>query len=139
MEQHLNITDKKKLEQRQIENNCLTIILKTERYIQYMLDLILKLPRTEKLSIWTVYKTSMYQIMEEVIYVSKVPMEERYTHVIKIDVLVQLQRIYLRLMKNNKWIDERKFNIAIEQLGEIGRINGGLIKFYGKNFKKTIW
>ena len=39
MEQHLNITDKKKLEQRQIENNCLTIIPKTERYIQYMLDL----------------------------------------------------------------------------------------------------
>lgn len=138
MEQHLNITDKKKLEQRQIENNCLTIIPKTERYIQYMLDLILKLPRTEKFSIGTEYKTSMYQIMEEVIYVSKVPMEERYTHVIKIDVLVQLQRIYLRLMKNNKWIDERKFNIAIEQLGEIGRINGGLIKFYGKNYKKSI-
>ena len=138
MEQHLNITDKKKLEQRQIENNCLTIIPKTERYIQYMLDLILKLPRTEKFSIGTEYKTSMYQIMEEVIYVGKVPMEERYTHVIKIDVLVQLQRIYLRLMKNNKWIDERKFNIAIEQLGEIGRINGGLIKFYGKNYKKPI-
>ena len=91
-----------------------------------MLDLILKLPRTEKFSIGTEYKTSMYQIMEEVIYVSKVPMEERYTHVIKIDVLVQLQRIYLRLMK------------AIEQLGEIGRINGGLIKFYGKNYKKPI-
>ena len=77
-------------------------------------------------------------MMEEVIYVSKLPLEERYTHVIKIDVLVQLQRIYLRLMKNNKWIDERKFKIAIEQLGEIGKINGGLIKFYGKNYKKPI-
>ena len=87
-----------------------------------MLDLILKLPRTEKFNIGTEYKTSMYQMMEEVIYVSKLPLEERYTHVIKIDVLVQLQRIYLRLMKNNKWIDERKFKIAIEQLGEIGKI-----------------
>ena len=138
MEQYLNIQDKKKQEQRIIENNCLTIIPKTERYIQYMLDLILKLSRTEKFNIRTEYKTSMYQMMEEVIYVSKLPLEERYTHVIKIDVLVQLQRIYLRLMKNNKWIDERKFNIAIEQLGEIGRINGGLIKFYGKNYKKPI-
>ena len=136
MEQHLNITDKKKLEQRQIENNCLTIIPKTERYIQYMLDLILKLPRTEKFSIGTECKTSMYQIMEEVIYVSKVPMEERYTHVIKIDVLVQLQRIYLRLMKNNKWIDERKFKIAIEQIYEIGKILGGLFKYYAKNNTK---
>lgn len=122
MEQYLNIQDKKKQEQRIIENNCLTIIPKTERYIQYMLDLILKLSRTEKFNIRTEYKTSMYQMMEEVIYVSKLPLEERYTHVIKIDVLVQLQRIYLRLMKNNKWIDERKFKIAIEQLGEIEKI-----------------
>ena len=120
------------------KENKLQLIPKTEKYIEYILQIIIKLPRTEKFSIGTEYKTSMYQIMEEVIYVSKVPMEERYTHVIKIDVLVQLQRIYLRLMKNNKWIDERKFNIAIEQLGEIGRINGGLIKFYGKNYKKPI-
>ena len=138
MEQYLNIQDKKKQEQRIIENNCLTIIPKTERYIQYMLDLILKLPRTEKFNIGTEYKTSMYQMMEEVIYVSKLPLEERYTHVIKIDVLVQLQRIYLRLMKNNKWIDEIKFKISKEQLCEIGKINGGLIKFYGKNYKKPI-
>ena len=121
-----------------MKENKLQLIPKTEKYIQYMIELIIKIPRTEKYSIGTEYKTSMYQIMEEVIYVSKVPMEERYTHVIKIDVLVQLQRIYLRLMKNNKWIDERKFKIAIEQLGEIGKINGGLIKFYGKNYKKPI-
>ena len=72
MEQHLNITDKKKLEQRQIENNCLTIIPKTERYIQYMLDLILKLPRTEKFSIGTEYKKSMYEMIENILIVSKI-------------------------------------------------------------------
>lgn len=138
MEQYLNIQDKNKLEQRQMENNCLSIIPKTERYIQYMLDLILKLPRTEKFNIGTEYKKSMYQLMEEIIYLSKVPMESRFQYTIKIDALVQIQRIYLRLMKTNKWIDEKKFKIALELLSEIGKINGGLIKFYGKNYKKPI-
>ena len=39
-------------------------------------------------------------------------------------------------MKNNKWIDERKFKIAIEQIYEIGKILGGLIKYYAKNNKE---
>lgn len=138
MEQHLNIQDKAKIEQRQMENNGLSIIPKAERYIQYMLDIIIKLPRTEKFSIGTEYKISMYKMIEEIIYLSKVSIESRYEYTIKIDALVQTQRIYLRLMKNNKWIDERKFKIALELLGEIGKINGGLIKFYAKNYKKSI-
>ncbi len=138
MEQRLNIQDKTKIEQRQMENNGLSIIPKAERYIQYMLDTIIKLPRTEKFSIGTEYKTSMYKMMEEIIYLSKVSIESRYDYTVKIDALVQIQRIYLRLMKNNKWIDERKFKIALELLGEIGKINGGLIKFYAKNYKKSI-
>ena len=80
----------------------------------------------------------MYKMIEEIIYLSKVSIESRYEYTIKIDALVQTQRIYLRLMKNNKWIDERKFKIALELLGEIGKINGGLIKFYAKNYKKSI-
>lgn len=126
------------VEQRKMENNGLTIIPKAERYIQYMLDLIFKLPRTEKFSIGTEYKTSMYEMMNNIIYLSKVPMEYRFDYTIKIDAIVQIQRIYLRLMKNNKWIDEKKFKIALDLLSEIGKINGGLIKFYAKNYKKPV-
>lgn len=129
---------KETLEQRQMDNKGLSIIPKTERYIQYMLDLIIKLPRTEKFSIGTEYKRSLYEMMTNIIYLSKVPMEQRFDYTIQIDVLVQMQRIYLRLMKNNKWIDEKKFKVALELLSEIGKINGGLIKFYGKNYKKPI-
>lgn len=76
--------------------------------------------------------------MHERIYLSKVPMENRFDYTIKIDALVQIQRIYLRIMKNNRWIDEKKFKVSLDLLSEIGKINGGLIKFYGKNYKKTI-
>ena len=50
----------------------------------------------------------------------------------KIDTLLNCQRIYLRIMKKYKWIDEKKFNVAIEKIYEIGKILGGLIKYYGK-------
>lgn len=137
MENNNLIPVEKKLE-REVENKGLTIIPKTERYIQYMLDLMFKLPRTEKFSIGNEYKTSMYNMMEDIIYLSKLPIEERFNYSIKIDVAVQMQRIYLRLMKHNKWIDEKKFKVSLDLLSEIGKINGGLIKFYGKNYKKSV-
>lgn len=40
------------------KNNKLQLIPKTEKYIQYMLQIIFKLPRTEKFSIGTEYKQS---------------------------------------------------------------------------------
>lgn len=133
-----NIQPKEKWEQAQIEKKGLTIIPKVEKYIQYMIDVIFKLPRTEKFSIGTEYKSSMYQMMNDIIYLSKIPIEYRFEYAVKLDVLIQTQRIYLRLMKNNKWIDEKKFKVSLEMLSEIGKINGGLIKFYGKNYKKPI-
>jgi len=39
-------------------------------------------------------------------------------------------------MKKEKWIDIKKFNVAMEQIYEIGKILGGLIKYYAKNNKK---
>jgi len=138
LEQQTKIQNKEIYEKRQMENNSLSIIPKSERYIQYMLDLIFKLPRTEKFSIGTEYKTSMYKMLDNIIYLSKVPIECRFDYTIKIDAIVQIQRIYLRIMKNNKWIDEKKFKVALDLLSEIGKINGGLIKYYAKNYKKPI-
>ena len=134
----ISTEQRKKYEERQVENKELTIIPKSEKYIQYMLDLILKLARTEKFSIETEYKTSLYELMSNIIYLSKVQTEYRFDYTIKIDCLIQIQRIYLRIMKNNKWIDEKKFKVSLDLLSEIGKINGGLIKFYGKNYKKSI-
>lgn len=39
-------------------------------------------------------------------------------------------------MENNKWINEKKFKIAIEQIYELEKILGGLFKDYAKNNTK---
>ena len=36
------------------------------------------------------------------------------------------------------WIDKKKFDVAMEQIYELGKIIGGLVKFYAKNNKKYV-
>lgn len=118
------------------KQNKLSLIPKAETYITYMLQIIFRLPRTEKFSIGTEYKLSMYKMLEQITYLNKIKDKNVIETLNKIDTLLNTQRIYLRIMKNNKWIDEKKFKIAIEKIYEIGKILGGLIKYYAKNSKE---
>ena len=44
------------------KDNRFVIIVRIEKYIEYMLTILLKLPRTEKFSIGTEVKTKVYKI-----------------------------------------------------------------------------
>lgn len=114
----------------------LTLIPKSEQYIQHMLELIMKLPRTEKFSIGNEYKTSMYKMLENILLLSKISDDGKINYINIIDSELNVQRILLRIMYKNRWIDEKKFNYVIELIYEMGKIIGGLVKYYGKNNKK---
>ena len=117
-------------------NRKLEVIPKMEKYIQYMLEIIIKIPRTEKYSIGTEYKTSMYETMKYMMYLNKIEESKCLYYTNIIDAELNVQRIYLRIMHKNRWIDDKKFNIAMGQIYELGKILGGLIKYYSKNNKK---
>ncbi len=121
---------------KKVNSEQLKLIPKIEEYIQYMLEVLLKIPRVEKFNIGNEYKQSMYQILEYTIYISKIDESQKLDYLNKIDAKLNCQRIYLRIMYKNKWIDEKKFKIAISKIAEIGRMTGGLIKYYAKNNKK---
>ena len=99
-------TDKK------INSEQLKLIPKLQEYIEYMLQVIL----------------------ENILMMNKVEKGKRTYYLNKIDVYLNCQRIYLRIMYKNKWIDQKKFEVAISKIAEIGRIVGGLIKYYAKNY-----
>ncbi len=126
------------MNKKQEKENKLILIPKTEKYIEYILQIIIKLPRVEKFSIGTEYKTSMYQMLQDILIISKIENSKILHYLNKIDANLNVQRIYLRIMKKNKWIDEHKFKIAMEQIYEIGKILGGLIKYYAKNNTKSV-
>ena len=54
------------------KDNRLVIIVKIEKYIEYMLTILLKLPRTEKFSIGTEVRTSMYEMLKNILLASKI-------------------------------------------------------------------
>ena len=119
-----------------MEDKELLLIPKVEKYIQYIIEIIVKLPRTEKFSIGNEYKLSMYEVLKDTVYISKIDKTKRLYYIQKIDAELVLERIYLRIMLKNRWIDEKKFKVAMELIYEIGKIVGGLIKYYAKNNKK---
>ena len=126
---------------KQEQENKLSLIPKAEKYIEYMLDIMIKLPRTEKFSIGTEYKQSMYKMLEKIMWLNNTrrkqnDFEEIIYTLNNIDSKLNTQRIYLRIMKKYKWIDEKKFKVSMELIYEIGKILGGLIKYYAKNNKK---
>ena len=114
----------------------LKLIPKMQEYIEYMLQVILKLPRTEKFNIGNEYKSSMYETLENILMMNKVEKAKRMYYLNKIDVYLNCQRIYLRIMQKNRWIDEKKFEVGINKVAEVGKIVGGLLKYYAKNDTK---
>ena len=121
------------------DENKLKLIPKAEMYVEYIINMIIKLPRTEKFSIGTEYKLSLYKMLEEIMYLNKMDKNSNVSVISvlnKIDSLLMAQRIYLRIMYKNKWIDKKKYLVSMEMIYEIGKILGGLIKFYAKNNKK---
>ena len=125
---------------KQEQENKLALIPKSEKYIEYMLDVMIKLPRIEKFSIGTEYKQSMYKMLNKIMILNKTKNLNNEKEIIstlnEIDVELNTQRIYLRIMKKYRWVDEKKFKVSMELIYEIGKILGGLIKYYAKNNKK---
>ena len=115
------------------KNNKLIIIVKIEKYIEYMLIILLKLPRTEKFNIGNEIKTSMYDMLKNILLASKISKNKRLELYNLVDSNIYYQRICIRIMYNNRWIDEKKYKYSNELLSEVGKILGGLIKSLGVN------
>lgn len=118
------------------KDDILILIPKSKQYIGYIIELIIKLPRVEKFSIGIEYKKIMYEMFENIMYISKLDYNSCLIYLNKIDVQLNIQREFLRIMYKNRWIDNKKFDVAMGLIYEQGKIIGGLLKYYGKMVKK---
>ena len=116
--------------------NELILIPKYEKYMQYMIEVILKMPRTEKFNIGNEFKTIMYKSLENILYINKIDISKRLYYLNIIDAQLNTQGVMIRIMQKNKWINDKKYKVSMELLYEIGKILGGLIKTYAKMDKK---
>ena len=118
------------------KNDELILIPKYEKYMEYMLQVLIKLPRVEKFNIGNEFKSVMYEMLKNILYINKIEISKRLYYCNLIDAELNIQRVMIRIMYKNKWIDEKKQKVSMEMLYEIGKIVGGLVKYYAKNYKK---
>ncbi len=93
--------------------DSLQLIPKAQDYIEYMLEIIIKLPRTEKFNIGNEYKQSLYETMKYILSFIKEEKSQKLKRLIQIDTELNLQRIYLRIMNKYHWIDSKKYRNII--------------------------
>ena len=93
--------------------DSLQLIPKAQDYIEYMLEIIIKLPRTEKFNIGNEYKQSLYETMKYILIFIKEEKNQKLKRLIQIDTELNLQRIYLRIMNKYHWIDSKKYRNII--------------------------
>ena len=87
------------MKEKEEKQNTLILIPKVEQYMEYILNMLIKIPRTEKYSIGTEYKSSMYEMMQNILYLNKIEANKRIYYLNKIDALLSCQRIYLRVYR----------------------------------------
>ena len=98
------------------KDNRLVIIVKIEKYIEYMLTILLKLPRTEKFSIGTEVKTSMYEMLKNILLASKIDKSKRLQIYNIVDSNIYYQRICIRIMYNLMVRNSKKGKYGIKHI-----------------------
>ena len=91
------------------KNNELILIPKYEKYMEYMLQVLLKLPRVEKFNIGNEFKIIMYEMLTNILYINKVETSKRLYYCNLIDAELNTQRMMIRIMYKNRWIEEKKY------------------------------
>ena len=87
------------------EKEELILIPKYEKYMQYMIEVIMKMSRKEKFNIRNEFKEMMYKMLENILYINKIGIEKRLYYLNLIDAELNTQRILIRIMLKNRWID----------------------------------
>ena len=105
----------------------LILIPKTEDYIKYVFQLLVKIPRVEKFNIGSEIKVSVLKMLEYAHFINK-DRKDAYTYLNKIDALISYNRSMIRILNDEKSISSENYETAINKLAELGRIIGGLLK-----------
>lgn len=108
-------------------SGTLILIPKTEEYVKYVFQILIKIPRIEKFNIGSEIKTSALQMLEYAHFINK-DRKDAYTYLNKIDALISYNRSMIRILNDEKSISSKNYETAINKLAELGRIIEGLLK-----------
>jgi len=85
-------------------------------------------PRQDKYAIWQRSEDTMIDIIEDILLASQTKQAEKVPILERASMKLNLLRVFVRLMKETKIIDGKKYVALQGMIDEIGRMLGGWIK-----------
>lgn len=85
-------------------------------------------PKQDRYTIWQRSESLILDILEGILLASQTPKNEKLPILEKTSMKLNFLRIFIRLMKETKVIDNKKYAVLQELIDEIGRMLGGWIR-----------
>ena len=85
-------------------------------------------PKQDRYTIWQRCETLILEILEGLLYASQTPKAEKLPFLEKTSMKLNFLRVFVRLMKDTKSLDTKKYLVLEAAVDEIGRMLGGWIK-----------
>lgn len=86
------------------------------------------IPKQDRYTIWQRCESLILDILEGILSVSQIQKAEKLSTLEKTSIKINLLRVFIRLMKEVKTIDNKKYTAIETIIDEIGRMLGGWIK-----------
>lgn len=112
-----------------VKQDILYMLPKMERHIEYVLGVVLKLPRTEKFNIGQEMKMVVYDTLKNILYLSKIDVKLRLSVANAIDANISYEKALIRIMYRFRYIDNKKYMYMMDELIALGNMLGAYIKY----------
>lgn len=97
--------------------------------VEYGYNLLKKYPKSEKYSLTSEMRKSMFETIRLILYANKIANRGiRLQTINKIDAEISSQKFFVRFSYKNKYISHSNYFEWSKRLDEIGKIIGGWIK-----------
>lgn len=88
----------------------------------------LTIPKQDRHTIWQKCENILLDVIENILLASQTPKSEKLPILEKTSLKLNFLRVFIRLMKEVKTIDNRKYIELQEAIDEIGKMLGGWIR-----------
>jgi len=104
------------------------IFKKTYELYKEFYSFRLSVPKQDRYTLWQKCESLLIEVLEGILFASQQTKPEKLPTLEKTSIKLNFLRVCIRLMKDVKAIDDKKYILTEAHLDEIGRMLGGWIK-----------
>ena len=104
------------------------IFKKTYELYKEFYSFRLSVPKQDRYTLWQKCESLLIEVLEGILFASQKSKPEKLPTLEKTSIKLNFLRVCIRLMKDVKAIDDKKYILTEAHLDEIGRMLGGWIK-----------